>query len=342
MLKIFEDIDKIKEKHPKYTFLKNRVWERKVLENLVDGFVDRDNDITFKFQKEFHSSFWEFYLFGLFKELGFEVDFSKNRPDFIIKNPLKINIEAVTANVKNDGSDAEGRTFLDTYPLKLSDLEFKKILDEGIVRNSNALNNKMNSFKKNYSRCNWIDEKDPFIIAIGAYDQTNYGREFYFSMLALLYGYYATKYEVGANMTFKESILKPGTNSEIQLNLFSNEEYSDISAIIFSCTATIGKLSALSISRYGHGNSVISIRHDSEYNNYPIHDVSINNPEEIGDGLFIFHNPNAKVSIEKSLFNKIGIVQIYIEDCQLKIMGDNLPLLSRYNSDLMESFPNLV
>lgn len=63
--------------------------------------MDRDYKMVQEFQKTFHSSFWEFYLYACFKESGFILDQSHNRPDFMIKELYEINVEAVVANIKN-------------------------------------------------------------------------------------------------------------------------------------------------------------------------------------------------------------------------------------------------
>lgn len=331
-MNIFKELVAEEKQHQKFKMLKKFPNERKILEKMVEGFYDRDNDIIKKFQTSYHEAFWEFYLFGVFKELGFKVDFSKNRPDFIIESPFKMNIEAVVSNIKDNGEKEETRTLQDVLPHKLSKEKFKEIIDEGIIRNSNALNGKKRKLDKEYNKLEWVKDEEPFIIALGAYNQKNYGKEFYFTMLPLLYGAYSDECIIGKGKKEK-FIIKKETGAKIDIGLFEKEEYSNVSAVIYSCTATFGKLSALHKSEKDYENFIFTVRHDIEYDYYPICLVSKDNPEEIGDGLFVFHNPKAKQKLDRNLFNKKGIVQVWMnDDSNLEIRSESLPLLVRYNT----------
>lgn len=61
--------------------------------------------------------------------------------------------------------------------------------------------------------------------------------------MALLYGMYYSK----DNNTFikKEYITKKETDAKVVLDIFNSKEYEDVSAIIFTSTCTIGKMTAL-------------------------------------------------------------------------------------------------
>jgi len=339
-LDLFKTIEGLQESdlHPKFKFLRDNpglIGERNILTNWTDEFVDRDNKIIKEFQTTFHSSFWEFYLFRVFKELYFEIDFTKDRPDFIINSPEKIFIEAVVSNIKKDGRDEGTRTFEDVYsmivpPHKQSD--FYEVLNEAIVRNSNAILNKSLKYIEKYINCAWVDETSPFVIALSSYDQVNYGREHFYPMLALLYGlYFNPKLD---DYELKESISKPGTSSSIPLGIFKDSSFEHISAIIFSCTVTLGKLTSLSISNGvsdGQLNGVMNIRHDYEYPHYKIQTVSEDNPEYLSDSLFIFHNPIAKNRLNPKVFENSNAIQVIPKNGQLSFEGENTPIYSRLN-----------
>jgi hypothetical protein len=337
-LDLFKKIDDLTESelHPKFKLLRDSVQlsgEKQVLLDWTEGFIDRDNKIIREFQTTFHSSFWEFYLFRFLTDLHFTIDFTKDRPDFIIAAPEKIFIEAVVSNIKKDGREESERDLEDILtmivpPHKQED--FFQVLDEAIVRNSNAIFSKNKKYLEKYIKCDWVSEESPFVIALSSYDQVNYGREYIYPMLALLYGEYynprSDKYET------KESILKPNTDSPISLGIFKNESFNHISAIIFSCTVTLGKLTSLSISSRGaenHVNGVINIRHDYEPPHYKIQTVTQDNPEYLTDSLFIFHNPIAKNKLNPELFNNSNAIQVFIKDCQMSFEGGNTPIYSR-------------
>ena len=59
---------------------------REIIEQWAEGFQDRDGKILKEFQTSFHSTFWEFYIFQLLKDMGLKdnIDFSKNKPDLFV------------------------------------------------------------------------------------------------------------------------------------------------------------------------------------------------------------------------------------------------------------------
>ena len=339
-LDLFGKIDGLSEDdlHPKFKLLRDNVFlggERSILTDWTEYFVDRDNKIIKEFQTTFHSSFWEFYLFQVFKNLNFEIDFSRDRPDFIINSPEKFYVEAVVSNIKKDGRKELTRNVNDFSSMIIpphKQKDFYDVLDEAIIRNSNAILGKSSKYLEKYLKCDWVDKQSPFIIALSGYNQVNYGRQYIYSIIALLYGFYfnpkSNTYEV------KHSLLKPGTDSTIPLGLFNNNSYQHISAVIFSCTVTLGKLTSLSISKGNtqpQMNAVVNIRHDLDDGSYKIQQVSSKNPEYLGDGLYICHNPNAKSKLDSALFHKSKAIEIIIEDGQLVFIEENLPIYSRLN-----------
>ena len=82
--------------HEKYKLLRDdplAKYKRDILLQWTEGFIDRDNKIIKEFQTSFHSAFWEFYLFNYFKKLKFDIDFTYNRPDFLIKQPQELTVK---------------------------------------------------------------------------------------------------------------------------------------------------------------------------------------------------------------------------------------------------------
>ncbi|WP_305462230.1 hypothetical protein [Photobacterium leiognathi] len=64
---------------------------REVIAEWAEGMEDRKGEmIKFidEFQLSFNSSLWELYLNKAFKELGFEVDYSKESPDFCLTSKM--------------------------------------------------------------------------------------------------------------------------------------------------------------------------------------------------------------------------------------------------------------
>jgi hypothetical protein len=69
-----------------------------VLNEWARSFKDRDGKFVTEFQTTFDSSFWEFYLYAVLKQLKLDVDFSFASPDFVVANHGGINIEATVAS----------------------------------------------------------------------------------------------------------------------------------------------------------------------------------------------------------------------------------------------------
>lgn len=174
---------------------------------------------------------------------------------------------------------------------------------------------KKNKIRDSYIKCDWIKEKVLFAIALSSYDQINYGREYIYPLMAFLYGLY---YDISDD-TFEveSSIKKPGSNAQIPLGIFFDLVYDMISGIIFTCTHTIGKLVSLAIAEFGPlTNLVYNIRHDNFDNQtpYKIQIVNQDNPELLEDGVFLFHNPNAKYKSLLEMFCEANITQISFEN----------------------------
>ncbi|GGC83950.1 hypothetical protein [Vreelandella lutescens] len=373
MLDLFTEIVDKKKLHPKFKLVKDHLslsGEHDILKDWIEGFIDRDNKIIQDFQENFHSAFWEFYLFAVFKEAGFEIDFKKNRPDFRIIKPKKIYVEATVANIKDKGPKEDTRTFDDIMSMiKPAHMQkdFDDNLRESITRYSGSILAKSNMYtgytKKTkkikdgieievekkyngYSEDEDFDLTAPYIIALSGYEQINYGNNFFYAMFALLYGSYYNN--LNDNFSKKENIVKPDSSSTIPIGLFLDNNMEHVSAIIFSCTMTLGKLTSLSISQQKSHfitNSVLCIRHDTTPPHFKPQIVSPDSPEYLSDGLFIFHNPFAKNPVDSDAFNKTNIVNVHfdIERNTKTFEGNNLPIASRLNLfGGKQQFENLI
>lgn len=325
--------------HKKYKIIRDNpvgMGERAIIQDWVDGMIDRDNKMVYEFKTTFHSCFWEFYLHACFKELGFQLDQSYNRPDFIIKSPVVFYVEAVVANIKDKGRPESDRNMLDLMDMFIppkNQKDFHEVLDEAIVRDSNAIISKLKKYEKEYIECDWVDDDKPYIVALSSYSQVEYGREYIYPMMALLYGmYYDPQKDKYEN---REYIHKQGSKAEIPIGLFTSDKYRDISAILYSCTTTLGKLTSLALSDgYPSNNSVFNVRRDYEDNRIPykLQKVSEKSPELLSDGLFLFHNPFAKnkLSIE-SFEENSNVTQYFWHDDKLVHTSNTYPIVCRLN-----------
>lgn len=335
--KLFEEFDIKNELHPKFLMLRDNeefLYHRKILENWFEGFQDRDGKIIKEFQTTFHSSFWEFFLFKIFKDLNYDIDFSKSRPDFILKKEKNkdIYVEATTANIKMDGRKENKRNLEDilgmvTPPSMNEDFDVE--INESIIRYSNSIHNKLQKYKNEYINLDWIDKENPYVIALSSFSQVNYGREYIHGIIALLYGIIYSK--DSKEFIVKESI-KKNKNVDIQLGIFNKKEYSDVSAIIFSSNITIGKISALVKSEINYNKQEVFTLYqdfiDDEYK-FKVNRVSQESKEVLTDGIWVFHNPNAKNKLALSDFDDVGITNFINKNQELYVFGNLNPTISR-------------
>lgn len=340
-LLLFDEIKGLPDdrKHSKFKLLRDEIQlsvEKQLLCTYTNGLVDRDNKMVRQFQETFHSTYWEICIYQLCLEAGFSLDQSHPFPDFIIKNPSEFYIEAVVANIKQTGIPENKRTLEDQLSMLIPphmQKDFSNVLNESIIRCSSAIFSKIKKYE-DYKKEKWFDENKPFVIALSSYDQINYGREFIYPMMALLYGRYFSPYNNGCVM--KKYIRKEETDVELPLGIFLNSEYSQISAVMYTCTNTIGKLTALALSEGLHPfNSVLDIIRDEEDNDLPFkfRIVSSGAPESISDGIFIFHNPYAKNPINPNLFENTNVTHVFLENDNLGMLGNTTPLYTRFSTN---------
>ncbi|EPW6924957.1 hypothetical protein ACWOYG_001200 [Vibrio parahaemolyticus] len=186
-----------------------------------------------EFQTTFNSSFWELYLNQAFKELGYQIDYSKASPDFnlIGENNRRISVEAVTSNPR-DVKDLSSKTidddFLDDSTLKLA----------GKIRDKHILYVGDGKKKHPYSSLDHVIG-NPFVLAIAPFDSSFSQSQNNTAINRVLYGLEPPK-----SYRTRQKAIKyiPNHNGKsVDLGIFTNDSYKEISAVIFSTTGTFGK-----------------------------------------------------------------------------------------------------
>ncbi len=283
-MKLFDPVVEVDKLHPNFsnTLEDHCLGVRKVLQGWAEGFVDRDGKFLKEFQTTYNSSFWELYLFAVLKHLNMRVDFSNKSPDFFCPDQ-SFSIEAAIASNAYDDVPEWEKTFGD-----ITDENIWEIYEKTAIRLSNSINSKISKYNSNYSELPHVKDK-PFIIAIA-----NYGRpDFMFhgdvSMQWLLYD------------GLKKKKICKSNGAEIPLGLFRSDEFSDISAVIYSSLATFGKARALSDDE---GDFIFhAVRIKDNFTPIRISAKKNNYNESLCDGLRLFINPFAKNPIKLEDFN---------------------------------------
>ncbi|MBC5853353.1 hypothetical protein [Vibrio metschnikovii] len=320
---LFEDL-KLKNQHKNFlSVLKySKEADRKELLRWCHGFPDRDNKLVIEFQTTFNSSFWEVYLYALFNELNIPMDWNYSRPDFLLDYMgEKIVVEATIASSAN-GKTPEWEKDITVAP----PTRFKEMNIESIIRLSNSINTKYYKYVDSYSKLEHVKER-PFVIAVAPFEQPHFNLQCEVPIMALLYDFYVDEdaYNDAPHLfpngppDFSLGWVEKDNGSEIELGIFENDNYADISAIILSTTATWGKVESMS------GNTEIQRFINtvwwSEEEQQPKLKQSVGGQvmEKICDGLYVFHNPFAKRPLDPDMFKREGITQVFVDPVTRKI-----------------------
>jgi len=288
-------------------------YNQRVMSEWAEGFVDRDNKFVVEFQTSFNSSFWELYLFACFKELGFAVDFSHQSPDFLMrKDETEICVEAaIASNAEGAIPEWEGRLSKEV----LENLERDRAIREATIRLANALSSKYDKYKTKYSKLAHVRAK-PFFIAVSAFDQPYFFLEQDQAIRRVLYAYdqalWTYDHEGNKQRIFAHvhiNSIRKDNGTILPLGYFTSPQMKEVSAILFSNTATLSKVRALSSDP--NENVLFSyVRYFRDGMRMEEATVLKSDYEEsLLDGLHIYHNPFAEMPLDYSLFDCPGVTQ---------------------------------
>lgn len=285
-------------------------YARKVLSQWASGFIDRDGKFVREFQTSFNSSFWELYLFACLKELGYNVDFSFNRPDFVVHN--NDSTFCIEASIANSAIASPNEWEADYHTDKIKNIDKEEIVDVATVRLANTLTAKYNKYINDYSSLSHVQGK-PFIIAIAPFEQPFSYLQNEQAMRRVLYSFDKFIHEdlpdrnerIVLGCEYMEYIVKPN-GAQVPLGFFVKPDMKEISAVIFSNTATFGKVRALS---NDPGDLFFEAIRYNDKGLKPKHKILPKKEykETLLDGLHIFHNPFAKYPINYKYFDRNDI-----------------------------------
>jgi len=314
---LFTPIVAPEHEHPNFVTVTrtiNRPSELAVVSDWADGFPDRDGKFVEEFQRTFNSSFWEVYLHGLFKSYGFDMNWSQARPDFWLKTPQgEAIVEAVTANEAAGMRPEWNRP--DIFAGDLAARNFWPLNRLAIIRLSNALLSKARKYESSYRKQSHVPRK-PFVIAVAPFEQPFFQHQYDRAIQALLYDHYVDETAYFKNRdrypdgppSVKLGTVEKDNGTEIEMGLFNDDRWREVSAVIFSCTATWGKAVAmLSGPRMGMIDSSWGVG-ELGAPEHRRHQVGVPS-EEIADGLLVFHNHYATHPLDWATFRRKGVAQ---------------------------------
>lgn len=230
-------------------------------------------------------------------------------PDFVVIRPQRLILEATIAAPAQGGKPPIG------YSIEDIPSDFTQFNIEASIRLCNSFDSKLRRFRSYYSSLSHIAGA-PFVIAIAAFDRPLAHFAAGRPILAALYGLYhdeaATPAGASRVVSYNVSAAPKSETVSIPMGLFCDDTYADVSAVLYSSVATWGKVRALAdnpsaqtIYTTYHPNRqsilpVIRTRPKSEYS------------EHLLDGLFVLHNPFAKIPIPNGVLSHSRVAEIRV------------------------------
>lgn len=312
---LFSPVVPISKQHPFFARLANEesfLSARRVINEMMPHFVDIDGNFVEQFQSSgFDSRLWELYINSYLVEEQLFIDRTKHAPDFMVtKYGETVGIEAVIV-----GRKKEAPSLLFREPSRpITPEEIQKEHENAMpLRFGSTLFSKL---QKKYWELPHV-AGNPLVIAIADFHDD---QSMLWSSTALenyLYGVrHEHHYEDGSlvidPITIKKHIKPDGT--EIPSGYFFQPDAEHISAVLFSASGTISKFNRLG-RQAGFGSpNVKMFRMGTRYDNDPNastpkifkYEVTEDSQETWGEGVSMFHNPNAVHPVPEELFPSIA------------------------------------
>ena len=322
---IFNDV-KLKSYNPLILEIRNNPkWQaaRMVILEELKSYADADGNFLEQFQTTgFDQRLWELYLNSYFREEGFKIS-KYSDIDFVLEKSSHIlGVEAVTVACKT--------LSVCSFPSQISKGLYSKIF----LEYSSALTTKL---KKRYWNKKYIKNK-PLLLAIENFSDS-------FELIGginVLCDYLYGIEPDSSRKTFKvhkgENVRKPN-GATVETGFFNLPETENISAIISTSQGTLSKFNRIGIYKGYAPRDIRCLQFTAEYNRAP--DATLPKPvvrivspgenaETWGEGITVFHNPNAKNKFPKELFEEAAHVELKGE-----YLISNIPDYFSFNSITM-------
>ena len=310
------------------------------------------------FQLSFNSSLWELYLNKAFVDFGFSIDYSKESPDFNLHHSSGriVNVEAVTSNNKDN---LKPEYYLNES-LRLASMKNNdEFLDESTIKLAGKLKDKKDLFigidNKKYPYHSLEHVKgNPFVIAVAPFDNHLSSSQNNMAINRVLYGLNPPP-PMGNGQ--KISHILKNNGEKVELGIFTNPSYKEVSAVIFSTTGMFGKAviqaglnNIVRATRYRQmdvdefmakeGANMLGTTHKAVKPGYDVFSMRIlsgnfvfgsdtylypssEHKESHLDGLHIYYNPYASVPLDKDLFSAYEVTQNYFDISTQEMIADH-------------------
>jgi hypothetical protein len=291
---------------------------KNIIANITALMSDKDENFIQQFQSDgFDARLWEIYLYIFLKENDFNFLDDVERPDFHVKKKgLELFIEASLSAEKEQ--DLFSKEFIQESIAKKDLAVQQQLIDYYIMRMGGVLFSKLN---KKYWELDWVKGK-PLVLAITP--SHNYIASFLPDAKIIEYLYGIRKIvrvtENGLEHIEDKIISEHRFNEKvIPSNFFSQPLSENISAVIFTNNSDLHKFNRMGFQHKLYEKNLIIVRAGSKYDPTPNAMAEEFTYQVKNDGgnenwcesVSIFHNPNALLIIDKSIFEHVR--QVWLE-----------------------------
>ena len=278
---------------------------REIITEIAYTFEDPDGNYIQQFQTEgFDARLWELYLYSVLHEMDFEMDRTCKAPDYVCSwFGKKVIVEATTVNPTQQNDVTKMTT------LKDSELE-----DYMATKFGSALYSKL-------QKCYWKEDhvkSHPFVLAVA--DLRKPSGRIYSAPFLMQYLYGMRQHEKPGGISYSPIKEHVWGGKRIPSGFFYLPDAENTSAVLFSDSGTISKFNRMG-KIAGFGDLSVTMGREGEryataLSEKPEPFRVLVEPgkykETWAEGIWIFHNPMAKVPLDKELFP--GVAHVYLEN----------------------------
>jgi len=284
---------------------------RTVIEDWAQGYANPNRNFVRDFQSQFDPQFWELYLHAAFKHLRFDIAQPDPAPDFVLGTPYgQISVEAAITSHPKDGIPAHRGDLLLT---ELRDRTDDQIVEHATLRHCSTLQKKHAKYLEDYQSLPGVADR-PFVLAIAPFDQPSPWSQNTEAMFRVLYGTRLKPQADGTVLEVIEDSVLNKAKAPVSVGVLMDERYKEISAVLFSNCATVGKARALSA---GDQPCIFkALRYRAEYEALQPREIVAEKKdyrETLLDGLCVFHNPFALRPLDNRTFFGRDVSQYFYD-----------------------------
>ncbi len=287
---------------------------RNMIADVATTYDDKDRNFVEQFQTTaFEARLWELYLHATLSEWGFSLDPSLNAPDYVAaKDGTTLCLEGVTVNPTQVSGQHDSDELIESMSGK------KRLMHEALhffpIKFGSTLYSKL---RKEYWKLPHVQAR-PFVIAVEDFHAPASMIRSSSAIAHYLYGFrhdWCHASDGTLTITPKRIDKHIHGKKEIPSGFFDLPGAENVSAVLFSGSATIAKFNRMGYLR-GYGNeSIMMFRQGTCFDHDPNASTPLwfeyeagcpEFPEDWKQGLSLFHNPRAIHPVSTSLFRNIA------------------------------------